>query len=201
MRSRIAPVQLLPSILLLALMGCHQSADSPTAPASPSVTTIALAGKATPTYSDPGQFTITKYGNWCGGDWGGGYSRTASAIDRLDTACRNHDNTYAAANAKWSESYKAAPPSSTTRLVYCRAWIEDYSKANSQLVSAAKKLPALEDLRKSMERGDTPDAWNYDSRIYGPHRQNAGQRVAYVNRLKTASVLNLFYSPNCIPYL
>lgn len=158
---------------------------SPTAPAA-----VATTFKST------GKFSMFYYGNWCGKNWSGGTSKKESAIDRLDTACQNHDRDYATADAYWGKEYRSAT-TKPVRASACTNWRLNYFNANNTLVSVASKIPGRPALEKSMKAGEKPDVWSYDSRVFGPHPRTASERDAFRDRLVTGRFTGLFKDPPC----
>jgi hypothetical protein len=144
-------------------------------------------------YKSPGIFVAEYYGNWCGPNWSGA-GGVLAPIDKLDTACKTHDKAFAAADTKWTTKYKKAKNASE-RKTYCTSWRNDYKAANTALSLAASRLPDRNTLASSMKRGDTPDVWGYDSRIYGPHPYTATKRFNYA--VGTIALTWAFKDPPC----
>lgn len=181
---------------------CQRSQDDLVGPAqlaAPAANRPSMAAAAA-AYLSPGRFSITYYGNWCGGGWSGGVSGgafgSAAPVDKMDVACQKHDYAYQAADQYWGPKYKAAKTTSD-RKSYCTSWRDAYASANKALAVAASLLPGRVALAWSMTIGETPDVWGYDSRIYGPHPWKAYQRNDYAERVITAKVLGLFNDPPC----
>lgn len=143
-----------------------------------------------------GQFGLRYYGKWCGPDWSGGTAGGELPIDRMDTACRTHDRAYESANNYWGPKYRAAT-TTTMKNSYCTSWRTAYKNADNSLAASAANLPSRIALAYSVSRGETPDVWGYDKRIYGAHPWSAYQRSDYAYNVRIVNALLLFRDPAC----
>jgi hypothetical protein len=152
----------------------------------------------TSTYSaaSQGQFSLQHYGNWCGGDWSGGFTGVEPPIDNMDSACQTHDRAYATADAHWGNEYANAP-TTPKRVLACNSWRLSYVFANNTLARAAIGLPSKSALEQSIARGDTPDVWGFDPRVFGPHQRTVAQRDYYRYRVLIARATFVFKDPSC----
>lgn len=183
---------IVPMLLAVSLAACERGVD-------------AIAGveseptfAATATSSSTGKFGTEYYGNWCGPSWSGGVTGligTAAPIDNLDRACKDHDLAYDKADKTWAPKYAAA--NWFTKFSVCSSWKTDYTTANNTLARVARNLPGVTLLIASMQAGQTPDVWGYNSNTFGPMPRTALQRDTFRNNVVAVNALQLFKKPAC----
>jgi hypothetical protein len=182
--------------LLVTLSACELP-TAPSADKSIEPTLVAPSLSLTSSFRSAGRFFPPYYGQWCGPSWSGGSTGSESSIDRLDSACKKHDESYAAADRYWQPLFKYARTLSAS-WSYCQSWKAAYKTADGVLKTAAQSLSSLTMLQASMTRGDAPDVWGYDRRVYGTHVLSATGRSLYRDGVVAASVTGLFKNPPCI---
>ena len=143
-----------------------------------------------------GRFSLFDYGNWCGPDYSGGFTGNEPPIDSLDSACQVHDRAYGAADATWGSEYANAT-TQQKRVKACQAWFSSYKSADDKLSAVALRLPREGLLEQSMARGDIPDVWGFDARVYGPHERTGNQRDNYRVHLLGVRLTQTFRDPDC----
>jgi hypothetical protein len=145
---------------------------------------VTLINLGNPQYSF---FFPPRYGNWCGPRWSGGFSGgplgSGEPVDDLDLACKLHDLGYISADTYWKPIYDAAALSA--RSAVCGSWRAAYRSNDDALRARTFNLPDL-------NTNSTPDTWNYDPRVFGPHPWNANSRINFQTNIITFDLLRGF---------